>query len=230
MAKNKYFLLFMLTTFIVACKPNSMQQSENENKKFKEININMETLKNPASAKLKSPDKFKVKFHTTKGDFTIEVNRDWSPNGAERFYNLTKAGFFTDIAFFRVIKGFVAQFGIYGEPEISALWRSANIEDDQVKESNQRGTISFATAGPNTRTTQLFINYRDNSRLDGMGFSPIGKVIEGMDVVDSLYSDYGEGAPYGNGPDQGKIQTNGNSYLKKNFPNLDYILSASIEE
>ncbi len=148
--------------------------------------------------------------------------------GADRFYNLVKNGFFTDASFFRVITGFMAQFGINAKPTISAVWQTANIQDDPVKESNKRGYVSFATAGPNTRTTQLFINYRDNTQLDAQGFAPIGQVIDGMEVVDKLNSEYGEGAPGGNGPAQDRIQAEGKPYLDKNFPKLDSIKSAVI--
>jgi peptidyl-prolyl cis-trans isomerase A (cyclophilin A) len=182
----------------------------------------------PAKLTEKAPEAFKVQFDTTKGNFTIEVNRSLSPNGADRFYNLVRSGYFKDIAFFRVIPGFMCQFGIHGDPSVSAKWRDANINDDPVKGSNMRGTITFATAGPNTRTTQLFINFGDNTRLDGMGFSPFGKVTEGMDVVDKINAEYGEGAPGGRGPAQDRIQGEGNAYLKKDFPNLDYIKSATI--
>ena len=182
----------------------------------------------PARLTATAPETFKVRFDTTKGKFTVEVTRSLSPNGADRFYNLVRSGFFTDIAFFRVIPGFMCQFGIHGDPAVSAKWRDANITDDPVKGSNTRGTITFATAGPNTRTTQLFINFGDNVGLDGQGFSPFGKVTEGMDVVDKINSEYGEGAPQGNGPDQGRVQMEGNAYLKKDFPNLDYIKSATI--
>lgn len=182
----------------------------------------------PAKLTEKAPDTFKAEFDTTKGKFTVEVTRSLSPNGADRFYNLVKSGYFKDIAFFRVIKGFMCQFGIHGDPAISAKWRSANIQDDPVKGSNTRGTITFATAGPNTRSTQFFINFADNANLDGMGFSPFGKVSQGMDVVDKINNEYGEGAPRGRGPDQGRIQGQGNAYLKKDFPNLDYINSVTI--
>jgi peptidyl-prolyl cis-trans isomerase A (cyclophilin A) len=182
----------------------------------------------PAKRNAKAPDTFKVQFNTTKGKFTIEVTRSLAPSGADRFYNLVRSGYFTDIAFFRVIPGFMCQFGIHGDPSVSAKWREANIPDDPVKDSNTRGTITFATAGPNTRTTQLFINFGNNTQLDSMGFAPFGKVIEGMDVVDKIYGEYGEGAPSGRGPDQGRIQMEGNAYLKKDFPNLDYIKSATI--
>ena len=182
----------------------------------------------PAKLTEKAPETFKAQFDTTKGKFTIEVTRSLSPNGADRFYNLVRSGYFKDIAFFRVIPGFMCQFGIHGDPNVSAKWRAAAIPDDPVKGSNTRGTITFATAGPNTRTTQLFINFADNSNLDGMGFSPFGKVTEGMDVVDKINGEYGEGAPRGRGPDQGRVQGEGNTYLKKDFPNLDYIKSATI--
>lgn len=194
----------------------------------KEIKPDMEKLKNPSLANEKAPETFKVKFNTTKGAVVVEVTRAWSPLGADRFYNLVKAGYFTDIAFFRVIGGFMAQFGIHGDPAVSAAWRPARIQDDPVKQSNARGYISYAMAGPNTRTTQFFINFGDNSQLDGMGFSPFAKVTEGMDVVDSVYSGYGEGAPGGMGPDQGRVQMQGNAYLQKDFPKLDYIKSAEL--
>jgi peptidyl-prolyl cis-trans isomerase A (cyclophilin A) len=182
----------------------------------------------PAKLTAPAPENFKAQFDTTKGKFTVEVTRSLSPNGADRFYNLVRSGYFKDIAFFRVIPGFMCQFGIHGDPAVSAKWREASITDDPVKGSNTRGTITFATAGPNTRTTQLFINFGDNIGLDAQGFSPFGKVTEGMDVVDKINSEYGEGAPGGNGPDQGRVQMEGNVYLKKDFPNLDYIKSAVI--
>jgi peptidyl-prolyl cis-trans isomerase A (cyclophilin A) len=182
----------------------------------------------PAKLTEKAPETFKAKFETTKGAFTVEVTRANSPNGADRFYNLVKSGYFKDIAFFRVIPDFMGQFGIHGDPAVSAAWRNAKIQDDPVKGSNTRGALSFAMAGPNTRTTQFFINLVDNKNLDGMGFSPFGKVVEGMDVVDKINGEYGEGAPRGRGPDQSKIQMQGNAYLKSDFPKLDYIQSASI--
>ena len=182
----------------------------------------------PAKLTAKAPDSFKVKFETTKGNFTVEVTRSLAPNGADRFYNLVRSGYFKDLAFFRVIQGFMCQFGIHGDPKVSAAWRSAQIPDDPVKGSNTRGAITFATAGPNTRTTQLFINFGNNANLDSMGFSPFGKVTEGMDVVDKINNEYGEGAPRGRGPDQGRVQNEGNAYLKKSFPNLDYIKAASV--
>lgn len=177
-----------------------------------------------------APDKFKVKFVTTKGDIVIEVTRAWAPRGADRFYNLADNGFYDGCKFFRVIEGFMAQFGINGDPEVSDVWRDQKIQDDPNKEKNTRGRVTFAMAGPNTRTTQLFINFDDNTFLDTQGFSPFGEVVEGMDVVDQLYADYGEGAPRGNGPDQGRIQQEGNAYLNAEFPRLDHIISAEVVE
>jgi peptidyl-prolyl cis-trans isomerase A (cyclophilin A) len=185
-------------------------------------------LSDPATLTEKAPAVYKVKFDTSKGAFVIEVHRDWAPNGADRFYNLVKNGFYDNTRFFRVIQGFMVQFGISGDPTIAGAWRDANIKDDPVKESNQRGTITFATAGPNTRTTQVFINFNDNTPLDGQGFAPFGKVVSGLDVVDSLFNGYGEGAPDGNGPDQGRVQQEGNAYLQKSFPKLDFIKKATI--
>ena len=182
-------------------------------------------LLKPDALQETAPDQFKVIVKTTKGDFKLELHRDWAPIGVDRFYNLVKAGFFTDIAMFRVVKGFVVQFGIHGSPLISEAWQNANIQDEPVRESNLKGTISFAKAGPNTRTTQLFINLENNIQLDQMGFPPIGKVIEGMDVIESLNSEYSE-RPSNN---QGRIHAQGNAYLKSAFPNLDYILSMNIE-
>lgn len=182
----------------------------------------------PSKLTEKAPDTFKAQFETTKGKFVIEVVREQAPLGADRFYNLVRSGYFADIAFFRVIPGFMCQFGIHGDPKVSEKWRPATILDEPAKSGNKRGAITFAMGGPNTRTTQLFINFADNSRLDGMGFASFGKVVEGMDVVDKINGEYGEGAPRGRGPDQGRIQREGNAYLKKDFPNLDYIKSASI--
>jgi len=186
-------------------------------------------LSNPAALNEKAPAVYKAKFDTSKGVFVVEVHRDWAPNGADRFYNLVKNGFYNDARFFRVISGFMVQFGISGDPKISAVWREADIKDDPVKESNQPGYITFATAGPNTRTTQVFINFGDNAGLDGQGFSPFGKVVSGMEVVNALFSGYGEGAPGGDGPDQGLVQQRGNAYLEKSFPKLDFIRTATIE-
>ena len=188
----------------------------------------IEKLKNPAAFTEKAPATYKVKMDTSKGVFTITVHRDWAPIGADRFYNLVKAGFYDEVRFFRVLPDFMAQFGIHGRPSVMEAWRPARLKDDPVKQSNLRGYVTFATGGPNTRTTQLFINFKDNAPLDRQGFAPIGEVTDGMAIVDSLYSGYGEGAPRGKGPDQGAMNMEGNAYLAAKFPKLDYIKSATI--
>jgi peptidyl-prolyl cis-trans isomerase A (cyclophilin A) len=181
------------------------------------------SLLNPASLHAKAPEVFKAQFTTTKGDFVIEVHRDWAPLGADRFYNLVKNGFFTNTAFFRVIPGFMAQFGLSANPAVNKAWENANFKDDPVKGSNKRGMLTFAkTAAPNSRSTQLYINFGDNTGLDAQGFAPIGEVVEGMDVVDMIYAGYRER------PDQQRITEEGDAYLVKNFPMIDKIKMAKI--
>ncbi|MGH7571346.1 MAG: peptidylprolyl isomerase [Gemmatimonadota bacterium] len=175
-----------------------------------------------------APETFRVRFETSSGDFVAEVHRRWAPHGADRFHQLVRAGYFDGTRFFRVLDGFVAQFGIHGDPMLNAQWRRRTIPDDPVVESNTRGRVTFAMAGPGSRTTQLFINYRNNSGLDGMGFAPIAEIVEGMDAVDRLHAAYGEGAPRGRGPDQGRIQREGNAYLDHEFPRLDSIHRAAL--
>jgi peptidyl-prolyl cis-trans isomerase A (cyclophilin A) len=187
-------------------------------------------LSNPAALREQAPPVYKAKFDTTKGVFVIEVNRDWAPNGADRFYNLVKNGFYDNVRFFRVISGFMVQFGIHGDPKVSAPWRDARLQDDPVKQSNKRGYVTYAMGGPNTRTSQVFINFGDNARLDSMGFPPFGRVVTGMEVVDKLNAEYGEGAPNGAGPDQSRMQMEGNAYLTKDFARLDYVKKATIEK
>jgi peptidyl-prolyl cis-trans isomerase A (cyclophilin A) len=183
----------------------------------------------PALATAKAPDVFRARFTTSRGAFVIEVHRDWAPNGADRFYNLVKLGFFDDTRFFRVIEGFMVQFGINGDPRVSSKWRSANIKDDPVTKSNKRGMVTFAqTSAPDSRSTQVFINFADNGTLDASRFAPFGEVVQGMGVVDALYHGYGEGRPSGSGPDQGRVQEGGNQYLDGDFPLLDRILSAQL--
>jgi cyclophilin family peptidyl-prolyl cis-trans isomerase len=187
-------------------------------------------LGNPAALTEQAPAAYKAHFDTSKGVFVIDVRREWAPVGADRFYNLVKNGFYDENRFFRVISGFMVQFGINGNPQVSTPWRNAQIKDDPVKQSNKRGFITFATSGPNSRTTQVFINFGDNARLDGMGFASFGQVSSGMNVVDQLYADYGEGAPSGRGPNQGRIQGEGNAYLTRDFPNLDFVRKATISQ
>jgi peptidyl-prolyl cis-trans isomerase A (cyclophilin A) len=186
-------------------------------------------LLDPSKATEKAPATFKAKFTTTRGDFVVEVHRDWAPNGADRFYNLVKLGFYDDTRFFRNISGFMVQFGISGDPAVNGKWQEANIPDDPVSQSNKPGYVTFAQRGtPNTRSTQVFINHGSNVNLDGMRFAPFGQVVKGMDIVESLYNGYGEGAPSGAGPDQGRIQAQGNAYLDSQFPKLDAIKRAEI--
>jgi peptidyl-prolyl cis-trans isomerase A (cyclophilin A) len=185
-------------------------------------------LRNPPALKEQAPATYKAKFDTSKGAFVVTVHRDWAPIGADRFYNLVKNGFFDDVRFFRVISNFMVQFGISGSPTVSAIWRNPTVQlkDDPVKQSNKRGYITFATGGPNTRTTQVFINFKDNAFLDGQGFAPFGEVSQGMeDVVDKLYSQYA-----GKPQDQFiQILNQGNAFLNKEFPKLDFVKSATIE-
>jgi len=169
---------------------------------------------------------YKVKFETTKGEVVIEVTPEWAPLGAARFGELVGGGFYDGAKFFRVLPGFVVQFGLPADPKTTP--KVGNLSDDPVTQTNAKGTITFATAGPNTRTSQVFINLTDNRRLDSMGFAPFGKVITGMDVVEKLYAGYGEGAPHGAGPDQGRIRVHGNAYLEASFPKLDGILKATV--
>jgi peptidyl-prolyl cis-trans isomerase A (cyclophilin A) len=180
-------------------------------------------LLDPSKLTAKAPDVFRARFTTTKGDFVVEVHRDWAPNAADRFYNLVQAGFFDDTRFFRVIDGFMAQFGISGDPAVAAKWQNANIPDDPVKQSNKPGFLTFAqTNAPNSRSTQIFVNYGDNSRLDATRFAPFGQVTKGMDVLNGIYKGYGES------PNQGAIQTQGNAYLDAKFPKLDGVKHAEI--
>jgi peptidyl-prolyl cis-trans isomerase A (cyclophilin A) len=187
-------------------------------------------FRNPAAPAMgeTAPAAFRVRFETSAGSFTVAVHRDWAPLGADRFYNLARSGYFDDVRFFRVLPGFVAQFGMHGDPAVTRAWFTQRFPDDPVRHTNARGTVTFATSGPNSRTTQLFINYGDNASLDARGFAPLGEVVEGMEVVDRFYAAYGEGAPQGRGPDQGRIRTEGNTYLERDYPRLDYVKRATV--
>lgn len=189
-------------------------------------------LLRPASETMnrRAPDVYRVVFVTSEGPVTVEVHRAWAPRGADRLYNLARHGFFEGGRFFRVVEGFVAQFGLSGRPEVDRAWRSHPIPDDSVRRTNARGTLTFASAGEDTRTTQLFFNLADNARLDGMGFAPVGEVVGGMEHVDSLYAGYGEGPPRGEGPSQSRILEEGNAYLAEAYPRLDSIREARVVE
>jgi peptidyl-prolyl cis-trans isomerase A (cyclophilin A) len=225
-------LLLLLCSAAIGCKSNDSSTSAPSTTNTTSAPAATPTkpgLPPPSRATDSAPNVFHAKFSTTKGEFVVEVHRDWAPQGADRFFNLVKMGYFSDIAFFRVVKGFMVQFGIHGDPAVNAVWRDAKIPDDPSGgQSNARGMLTFATSGRDSRTVQLFINYANNANLDAMGFTPIGKVVSGMDVVDAIEGEYGEGAPAGRGPSQGRIQSEGNPYLKSQFPKLDYITSATV--
>ena len=169
-----------------------------------------------------SGETFQVKFETSKGEFVVEVHPEWAPKGAAQFRKLVESGFYNECRFFRVVPDFMVQFGINGDPQVQGKWRDAPIKDDPVTQSNKRSYVTFATAGPNTRTTQIFINFKDNSFLDSQGFAPFGRVISGMDIVDAIESKHGER------PDQGQIQSQGNAYLMAKFPELDHVKKAGV--
>jgi peptidyl-prolyl cis-trans isomerase A (cyclophilin A) len=207
---GRILTVLSLSVIAIACSKDSPPQRSDS------------TARAPSDAAPAAPDSFRVAFEMTRGNFVVHVIRAWSPRGADRFHELVNAGYFTDIAFIRVLPGFVAQFGMHGDPAVNGRWEDKPILDDPVVQSNKRGTIVFATSGPNTRGNQFFINYSDNTRLDAMGFSPFGRVVEGMSLVDSIYAGYGET------PDQARVGAEGNAYLKREFPRLDYVKSARI--
>jgi peptidyl-prolyl cis-trans isomerase A (cyclophilin A) len=186
-------------------------------------------LLTPARLTETAPTSFKVRLETSAGDVVLLVHRDWAPLGADRFYNLVKNGFYDDTRVYRVLEGFMAQFGMNGDPRVNMAWRNKVIVDDPVAQTNRRGTMSFAKGGPHSRTTEVFINYRDNASLDERGFAPIAEVVEGMDVVDGFYKDYGDGPPRGDGPYQAQVQAQGNAYLDVSFPALTRIERARLE-
>ncbi|MGH7194042.1 MAG: peptidylprolyl isomerase [Candidatus Saccharimonadales bacterium] len=230
---NHGLTVLLVATVLLAssCAGGGEKQAERRAGGSKAVAKRNPALLDPSLAKEQAPDQFQARFSTTKGDFVIEVTREWAPHAADRFYNLVNIGYFDDAAFFRNIENFMVQFGINGDPAVNDKWNRSNIDDDPVKKSNKRGYVTFAQkSAPNSRTTQIFINFGDNSQLDDMRFATFGRVVEGMDVVESLYNGYGEGAPQGRGPDQGRLQSEGNAYLKKSFPKLNYIKNAKIEE
>ena len=229
-------LLLIFSSMLSICGCSDADKKESP----EEVLAKMEKLRNekswdkptppepPASAPVTEPaglepakGTFTVKVEASTGDFTIEVNREWAPVGSERFYQLVKSNYFDECRFFRVVPGFMVQFGMNGNPSVQQEW-DRNIKDDKVTQSNKRSYVTFATSGPDSRTTQLFINFADNASLDGQGFAPFGKVIEGMEHVDAINAEYGES------PDQGSIKSSGNAYLNQNFPKLDYIKKISI--
>jgi peptidyl-prolyl cis-trans isomerase A (cyclophilin A) len=188
--------------------------------------VTIEKLKDPAQLTEQAPDQYRARFDTSKGVFVIGVTREWAPLAADRFYNLVKNGFYNDSRFFRVLSGFMAQWGLHADASVQSAWRTANLKDEPVKKSNTRGFVSFTReSSPNSSYTMIFINYKDNSYLDADGFAPFGEVVSGMDVVDRLYSGYGRQ----NVPDQRRILRDGNAYLLAEYPRLDYVKSATVE-
>ncbi|HSW28498.1 MAG TPA: peptidylprolyl isomerase [Longimicrobiales bacterium] len=183
----------------------------------------------PATLTESAPETYRVRFETSAGAIVVQVNKAWAPNGADRFYNLVKNGYYDDTRFYRVVEGFMAQFGLKGINAIDQAWRDASFPDDPFTQSNKRGTITFAHAGPNTRTTQVFFNFKDNTHLDESGFTPFGEVVEGLDIMDKIYAGYGELPPAGKGPDYAKAWVQGNAYLDENFPEMTKVLSATLE-
>jgi peptidyl-prolyl cis-trans isomerase A (cyclophilin A) len=182
------------------------------------------------NAKEQAPEEYKVLMETSAGNVVIAVHRAWAPIGADRFYNLVKIGYYNDTRIYRVVTDFMAQWGFNGEPRVNAVWRNAPIADDPVTQTNRRGTVTFATSGPNARTTQVFINYGNNDFLDESGFSPFGEVVEGLDVALKFHAGYGDGPPQGQGPNQQQIFSEGNAYLDASFPELTKIIKMSIQE
>jgi peptidyl-prolyl cis-trans isomerase A (cyclophilin A) len=211
----KHFIVAASVLALASCSSNSSQSRA-------------ANLLNPSPADLAkpAPDSFKVQFETSKGHFTVMAYRAWAPLGTDRFYYLVSNEFYDGARFFRTLPNFVVQFGLNGNPEISKVWRERSIQDDSVRQSNQAGYITYAKGGPNSRTTQIFINKVDNSRLDAMGFAPFAKVIDGMHVIEQFYGGYGDGGR--GGPDQTMIGTQGNGYLDRQFPRLDSIVKARV--
>jgi peptidyl-prolyl cis-trans isomerase A (cyclophilin A) len=215
----------LLAAFVLLVSATILPASAQSSQKPKQPAQSKETLRDPSKFNEKAPATFKAKFVTTQGEFVVDVTRASAPLGADRFYNMVKSGFFTGVKFFRVVPGFVVQFGMHGDPAISKKWLEANINDEPVKGSNTKGSLTFAKSGlPNSRSCQLFINLSDNNRLDGMGFAPFGRVSKGMDVIEKFYGGYRD-EPTGR---QGEIAEGGNKFLETNYPKLDSIKSAEI--
>jgi len=215
----------LLFTASACVADSSDQQAGNEPViPVSESNTQEVAFQSDSKTSTEKQDVYQVKFETTKGNVLIEVHPEWAPLGAAQFRKAVEAGVYNDAKFFRVVKGFMVQFGIPADPALAAKWRANQIKDDKVTQSNQKGYITFATSGPNSRTSQVFINYGDNKFLDSQGFAPFGKVVEGMEIVEAINAEYGER------PDQGRIQSQGNAYLTKEFPNIDGIIKATIVE
>jgi len=184
----------------------------------------------PRRAQVEAPAQFRARFETSRGTFVVAVERAWAPHGADRFYSLVRSGYYDDVRIYRIVPDFMVEFGLHGDPRVTAIWRKALILDDTVRQSNARGRVAFASHGPNSRSVQVFVNLKDNPTLDDDGFAPFGEVVEGMDVVESLYSEYGDGPPRGEGPYQARALARGNAYLDEAFPLLDRVVRARIDD
>jgi len=218
-----FLTVLLLVTVAVGAQSGSRDSSRAADGSVRDTS----KLKAPAQLIESAPGLFRARFATNIGPFVIEAHRDWAPLAADRFYNLVKNGFYDGNRFFRVLDGFMAQFGLNGDPEIQSAWQTANLMDEPPKQSNLRGYVTFTReSGPNSRYTMVFINVKDNSYLDADGFAPFGQVVAGMDVVNKLYSGYGRT----NVPDQRRIIREGNAYLQQEYPKLDFIRTATIEK
>ncbi len=222
MHRSGIFALATIGTLLTSCGGESTPRAGGDS-------AAPHTVGMPIDSATTAPNVFRVRFETSKGPFVVEAHRDWAPRGVDRFYHLVQSQYFDNVRFFRVVSSFMAQFGMHGDPKVNSAWEQMPIQDDSVRESNRRGYLTFAMrSDPNTRTNQFFINIVNNRNLDEGGFAPIGRVIDGLAVIDSLYADYGEGAPRGNGPDQTRIRSEGNAYLESDYPKLDFIRAARI--
>jgi peptidyl-prolyl cis-trans isomerase A (cyclophilin A) len=224
--RNTALLLLLASAALSACGKEPPPPAEEPAEAVPEI----EPIYDAENQKEQAPEEYRVLMETSAGNVVIAVHRAWAPNGADRFYNLVKVGFYNDTRIYRVVTDFMAQWGFNGEPRVNAVWRNYPIADDPVKHSNTPGTVTFATSGANARTSQMFINYGDNAFLDESGFSPIGEVVEGMDVAKKFHAGYGDGPPKGQGPNQAQIFSEGNAYLDAGFPQLTKIVKMTIQE
>lgn len=206
----------------------SQAEDREEAEREAEAEVNPLLFADRIQARGPAPATFRVRFETDAGEFVVEVRREWAPRGADRFHQLVRAGFFDDVRIYRAVDNFMAQFGLHGDPQVNYVWRDEILEDDPVRESNVRGRLAFAKNGPHSRTTEIFVSFKDNSYLDDMGFAPFAEVVQGMEAVDAIHTGYGDGPPSGTGPYGAMIQARGNAYLDETFPELTRILRALV--
>ena len=216
---SSYFLLFASVVVLGACSAQDNSDARGT----------PNPLLQPSRFAATAPERFRVRFETSEGEFVVAARRDWAPLGVDRFYNLVRGGFFDDSRVYRAVDGFVAQFGLNGDPYVNQAWKTEFLVDDPVTQTNRRGTVTFAKGGRHSRTTEIFVNLRDNPQLDENGFAPIGEVVEGLEVADAFYTAYGDGPPRGEGPYQAMVEARGNAYLDADFPELTRIERATLE-